>query len=244
MCLSTALPLSKNSFFGGEEVATLYLGWMPVVQHPCPWRQGLLEVSGCLAHTYCSFNLLHLYVLLSHDKHLLPEAIFLLPVLVLKPGKNQLAFLIKIRKPQKQLCLKKLFSPAFTWLGTNSLILLPPETSPSEYVYQSHHGRSPIKYTSAGSQLPRNSSLGLPGLHVLSPPKEWSAIPRLLSTGLQPRPPEVPGTTHFSPNCLYSCLQFTESTMFLMFLMHFRNLVKSRKRHKKDSWSRPEHGVG
>lgn len=117
----------------------------------------------------------------------------------------------------------KLFSPAFIWLGTNSLILFPPETSPSEYVHQPC-GRSPTKNTSAGTHLPRTSSLGLPELQVLSPPEEWSAVLRLLSTGLQPRTPEVPGTNNFSPNCLCSCLQLTESTRFLMFPMHFWSL--------------------
>lgn len=54
-------------------------------------------------------HLLHLYVLLSHDRRLLPAAIFLLPDLLLKTGKSQLAFLVKIRKSEKQLCLKDLF---------------------------------------------------------------------------------------------------------------------------------------
>lgn len=138
----------------------------------------------------------------------------------------------------------KLFSPEFTWLGTNSLVLFPPETSPSEYVHQPC-GRSPNKNTSAGTRLPRTSSLGPPRLHVLSPPEEWSAVLQLLSTGLQPRTPEVPGTTHFSPNCLCSCLPLTESTMFLVFLKHFCDLEDEEwKTPWADSWSRPEQGSG
>lgn len=130
----------------------------------------------------------------------------------------------------------KPFSPQFTWLGTNSLILFPPETSPSEYIHQPS-GTSPIKNTSAETCLPRPSSLGPPGLHVLSPPE--------VSTGLQPRTPEVPGTTHFSPNCFCNCLQLTDSTMFLMFFLHFWNLEdEEQKMPWVDSWSRPDQGSG
>lgn len=108
--ITTASPSSRNGFFGGEEVATLSLGEMPVgpvVQHPT--GAGAVGSSRTPGTLLLQLHLLHLYLLPSHDTRLLPAAIFLLPVLLLKTGKSQLAFLIKIRKTEKQLCLKDLF---------------------------------------------------------------------------------------------------------------------------------------
>ena len=78
-----------------------------MVQHPT--EAGAAGSSRTPGTRLLQLHLLHLYVLLSHDMPLLPAAILLLPVLLLKTGKSQLAFLIKIGKSEKQLCLKDLF---------------------------------------------------------------------------------------------------------------------------------------
>jgi len=66
----------------------------PVVQHPA--EAGAAGSNKMPGTHLLQLHLLHCYVLLSHDMCLLPAAIFLLPVLLLKSRKKSACFPDKI----------------------------------------------------------------------------------------------------------------------------------------------------